>query len=849
MKFRTLYIILLCGLAFGSALPLYGQKTLKELVAEEKAQKEREKAEKEAREQRAKSQDSKSGGQESSSKSPEEAADYVTETDSAIWAPTRVKQLGAQNYGELTQPTSSLDLRDPDNITTTVEYQPESGTYIIRTKIGDTDITTPYMLTQDEYNRYAEQQMMHRYWQQKIGEVEHNNEKKFDITDMKFNIGPADKVFGPGGVQLKMQGSAELLFGFKHQYIANPSLTVRARNNNIFDFDEKIQASVQGKVGQKLNFNLSYNTEASFSFDQQNLKLNYKGEEDDIIQSIEAGNVTMDLPSSLIRGSKALFGIKTNLKFGKLKIQALISQQNSEAQTVSSKGGAQMTRFDISGDTYDENRHFFLSHFFRDNYEKSMETVPYIASGVTINKIEVWITNKRGNYDQARNIVAFTDLGENSSHTQITAWGGAPTGAPDNNANSLYETVRTTNFRDLQQTSSALEGLNGMDGGADFEKIESARLLTSSEYTLNPALGYISLKSALNQDEVLAVAYEYSYNGRVYQVGEFSTDGSEELRAPAALALKMLKSSANAPGQKNRGTWDLMMKNIYSLGATSVQADKFELYVTYRNDSVGTDVQYLNEGPISGKQLIRVMNLDRLDQKNNASPDGRFDFIEGLTVYASSGKIIFPVLEPFGSHLAAVLGNDPQLTSKYCFPELYDSTLVVAQELSEKNKFHLTGKYKGTNGSEIRLGAMNVPRGSVTVTAGGATLIENVDYTVDYTMGTVTILNSSILESGTNVDVKLENQSTFSMQRKSLFGAHLEYEFSKDLVLGGTIMHLRERPLTTKVNTGSEPLANTIWGVNGSWKTEMPDQCGVRPPYPRAHARCRFCGNGIYRRF
>ena len=481
---------------------------------------------------------------------------------------------------------------------------------------------------------------------------------------------------------------------------------------------------------------------------------------------------------------------------------------------------AQTTKFDVSGDNYDENRHFFLSHFFRDHYEEAMASVPYIASGFTINKIEVWITNKRGNYDQARNIVAFADLGENSQHT-ITNWGGTPTGSPDNNGNTLYEFIRTTPFRDLQQTSTALEGQNGMEGGLDFEKIESARLLTSSEYTLNSALGYISLKSALNQDEVLAVAYEYTYNGRVYQVGEFSTDGSEELRAPNALALKMLKSSANAPGVKNRGTWDLMMKNIYSLGATSIQQEKFELYVTYRNDSVGTDIQYLNEGPISGKQLIRVMNLDRLDQKHNASPDGRFDFIEGLTVYSSGGKIIFPVLEPFGSHLAKSLGNDPRLVQKYCYQELYDSTLVVAQELSEKNKFHLTGKYKGTNGSEIRLGAMNVPRGSVTVTAGGATLIENVDYTVDYTMGTVTILNTSILESGTNVDVKLENQSTFSMQRKSLFGAHLEYEFNKDLVLGGTIMHLRERPLTTKVNTGSEPLANTIWGINGSWKTEM----------------------------
>ncbi len=803
---------------------LYAQsskpKTLKELIAEEKAQKEAEKKAKASQESRG-AYESGTSQESRDAQSPEEAADIVTETDSALWAPTQVKQLGFENFGSLSAPSSSMDLQDPNNISTTVEYQPETGTYIIRTKIGDTDVTTPYMLTQDEYNQYAERQLMHRYWQQKIGEVEHNNEKKFDITDMKFNIGPADKVFGPGGVQLKMQGSAELLFGFKHQYIANPSLTLRARNNNIFDFDEKIQASIQGKVGTRLNFNLSYNTEASFSFDQQNLKLNYKGEEDDIIQSIEAGNVTMDLPSSLIRGSKALFGIKTNLKFGKFKIQALISQQNSEAQTVSSKGGAQTTRFDISGDNYDENRHFFLGHFFRDQYEDAMASVPYIASGVTINKIEVWVTNKRGNYDQARNIVAFTDLGESARHTQNESWGGPMSGPPENNTNSLYATVRTTDFRDLQQTSSALEGLNGMEGGVDFEKIESARLLTSSEYTLNSSLGYISLKSALNQDEVLAVAYEYTYNGRVYQVGEFSTDGSEELRAPNALALKMLKSSANAPTKKNRGTWDLMMKNIYSLGATSIQSEKFELYVTYRNDLVGTDMQYLNEGPISGKQLIRVMNLDRLDQKHNISPDGRFDFLEGLTVYSSSGKIIFPVLEPFGEHLARMLDYDASLVAKYCFQELYDSTLVVAQELSEKNKFHLTGKYKGTNGSEIRLGAMNIPRGSVTVTAGGATLIENVDYTVDYTMGTVTILNSSILESGTNVDVKLENQSTFSMQRKSLFGAHLEYEFTKDLVIGGTIMHLRERPLTTKVNTGSEPLANTIWGVNGSWKTEM----------------------------
>ena len=745
------------------------------------------------------------------------------DNDSIVMAPLQVQSVGAANYEELTRIPSSLDLENPDNVTTSIEYDPVMGCYVMRTRIGDIDIATPYMMTMDEYRAYSERQEMGKYWQTKISEVEHDNESKFDITDMKFNIGPADKIFGPGGVRLKLQGSAELMFGFKHQYVDNPALTERSRNNNIFDFDEKIQVNVNGKVGDKLNFNMGYNTEASFSFDQINLKMGYQGQEDDIIQSIEAGNVSMNLNNSLISGSSALFGVKTDLKFGKLKVQALISQQNSESQSVSSKGGAQTTNFEIPIDTYDENRHFFLSYYFRDNYEQAMSQLPYIASSVTINRIEVWVTNKRGNYDQARNIVALADLGENDgTHILSNRWTpAADARSPYNKANTLYETlIQDTRIRDIQQVSSAMQELSNMELGEAYEKIESARLLNSGEYTLNAALGYISLKTALNQDEVLAVAYEYTYAGQVYQVGEFSTDASESLKAPNALLLKLLKSTNNAPNQKGKGTWDLMMKNIYSLGASQMSSDKFELYIQYRNDSVGTEMQYLMEGKIKGKQLLRVMNLDRLDSRNNSTPDGRFDYVEGYTANSSTGRIIFPVLEPFGSHLEKEIG-DKRIAEKYIFQELYDSTLVSAQELSEKNKFVLMGKYKGSAGNEIRLNAMNVPRGSVVVTAGGATLIENVDYTVDYTMGIVTILNQSIINSGTNVDVKLENQSLFSMQRKSLFGAHLEYEFSKDFTVGGTIMHLREKPLTTKVNTGSEPLANTIWGVNTSWKTEL----------------------------
>jgi len=743
--------------------------------------------------------------------------------DSAVMAPLRVRELGVQNYDDLTRTPSSLDLKDPDNVQTTVEYDARTGYYVVHTRIGDVDIATPYLMSDDEYRAYSERQQMGQYWQQKIGEVEHDNERKFDITDMKFDIGPADKVFGPGGVQLKLQGSAELLFGFKHQYVNNPALTQRSRNNNIFDFDEKIQVNVTGKVGDKLNLNMSYNTEASFDFDQQNIKLNYQGKEDDIIKSIEAGNVSMNLNSNLIKGSTALFGVKTDLQFGKLKVQALISQQNSESQSVSSKGGAQMTEFEVPIDNYDENRHFFLSYYFRDNYEAAMEALPYVASGVTINRIEVWVTNKRGNYEQSRNIVAMTDLGEyDPEHVLNDAWNTYGGRTPYNKANSLYETLTQSypQVRDIQQTSTVLQGIGGMDSGEDYEKVESARMLSSSEYTLNAALGYISLRAALNQDEVLAVAYEYTYAGQVYQVGEFSTDAGESLKAPNALIMKLLKGTNNAPSKKGKGTWDLMMKNVYSIGASQMSSEKFELYIQYRNDSVGTDMQYLMEGKCKGKQLLRVMKLDRLDSKNNPHPDGRFDYVEGYTALSNNGRIIFPVLEPFGSHLAKEIG-DPVVAQRYVYQELYDSTLVSAQELSEKNKFTITGKYKGSAGNEIRLNAMNVPRGSVVVTAGGATLVENVDYTVDYTMGTVTIINQSILDAGTNVDVKLENQSLFSMQRKGLYGAHLEYEFNKDLTVGGTLMHLREKPLTTKVNTGSEPLANTIWGVNLNWKTEM----------------------------
>jgi len=737
-----------------------------------------------------------------------------------------IKKYKQDTYEDLTK-KYPMDAPKPDNLKSVVEYDSKTGNYVLRTYVGNTEIATPFLMTEQEYRNFSAKKDMQSYWKEKNSKASLNNEDKFSISDMKFNIGPADKVFGPGGVQIKTQGSAELIFGFKSNTVENPALTERMRTSNIFDFNEKIQMNVTGSVGDKVNFGLNYNTESSFDFDQKMVKLAYKGKEDDIIKSIEAGNVSMPLNSSLITGSTALFGIKTELQFGKLNVVALASQQESQTQTVSSKGGAQTTKFDISVDNYDENRHFFLSQYFRSTYEKSMSKLPYVASGIIINtsRVDVWVTNKRGNYDQARNIIAFMDLAESKRIDNTQLW--QPTNSldslPSNKANNLYRNILAlADIRDIQKTNSILSSSyagSSFNGGEDYEKIESARKLDPSEYTINPSLGMISLRNTLNPDEVLGVAYEYTYGGQVYQVGELSTDPISDpqgvIKNPA-LIIKLLKGTSQSTKLKS---WDLMMKNVYSLGALQIQPDKFTMNITYRNDSIGTDLRYLTEGKIKNELLLRVMNLDNLDSKNAPNPDGKFDYIEGLTVQSSSGRIIFPVLEPFGSHLKKMI-NDTKLAEKYIYQELYDSTLVVAQQFSEKNKFHLMGEYKASSGSEIRLNAMNVPRGSVTVTAGGATLVENKDYTVDYTMGTVTIINTGLMESGTNIDVKLENQSMFSMQRKTLMGTHLEYKFNKDFSVGGTIMHLSEMPLTTKVNTGNEPISNTIWGMNTSWRTE-----------------------------
>lgn len=712
---------------------------------------------------------------------------------------------------------SKLYGKAPANINVQTEYDPNTGSYIITEKTGNIITRPPVVMSFKEYQDYDAQRALRSYWREKSLATKGTSGDGI-IPSIYIGGQAFDKIFGGSTIDVRPNGSAELIFGVLANRRDDPSLNERQRKTVNFDFQQKIQMNVIAKVGDKIEFKANYNTESSFDFENK-IQLKYEGKEDEIIKLLEVGNVNLPLNSTLIQGSQSLFGVKTKMQFGRTTVTAVFSQQESETKNITVEGGAQTSTFRLSADQYEENRHFFLSQYFRDQYDKALEKLPIIQSNINITKIEVWITNIGAAVTDNRNIVAFQDLGDKIPYNQsLSTTIGAPT-YPDNYANNLLSYLDINQLRNINSASNYLKA-NGFIGGIDFEKVENARKLSASEYTFNPKLGFISLNTNLNPDQSLAVAYQYTVVGdtTVYQVGEFSDDG---VSAPNSLVVKLLKSTAV---NTRIPLWKLMMKNVYAIGSYGINRQDFILNVLYSGGTNGVPTGFLSEGQIAGEPLIRVLGLDNLDPQLNPPPDGIFDFIDnaatqGGTINSSNGRIYFPVVEPFGKDLRKKIG-DEKLADKYCYDSLYTLTKVGAQQYPEKNKFILEGFYKSSVSSEISLNALNVPQGSVRVTHGGIPLTENVDYTVDYTLGRVKIINEALLSSGTPINISLESNTMFSIQSKRYMGAHVDYEVSKDFVLGATIINLAEKPLTQKTILGEDPISNTIWGLNIAWQDE-----------------------------
>ncbi|MEO0311279.1 MAG: hypothetical protein RIQ89_936 [Bacteroidota bacterium] len=746
-----------------------------------------------------------------------EAAPLVLDSDSTA-LPFPFDDRHADPYNE-PPPSSPLALPDPANIKTEVEYDLDNHQYNISERMGDLFYRNPSYMTFEEFKESQFKKSTRAYFKQRSEEDDKLNKKSL-IPGIKINSVIFDRIFGGTNVDIRPQGSAELIFALNTNKNGNPSIPVRQRKITTFDFDEQIQMNVTANIGEKMKLSTNNNTQSTFDFENR-MKLEYTGYEDDIIKKIEAGNVSF--PSTrLIDGSQTLFGVKTQLQFGRLTVTNVFSQQRGNSNCITVNGGAQTTFFEIRADQYEVNKHFFLGQYFKDQYDNALKDLNLINSGVNITRIEVWVTNTQNATTDNRNVLALTDLGEynfDTSQSLVTQRFGRE---PDNKSNDLLlngviDTLSSSTFRDPGTAAlSQFGNVYNFSDQKNYALVTLARKLQPSEYTVNNRLGYISLNVSLNPNQVLAVAYEYTLNGRVYKVGELSTEG---IAPPRALFVKLLRSRNIIT---KFYTWDLMMKNIYSLNGFNIAEKDFRLDVMYQDDKVGSNVNFISEGcsTVNSVQLVRLFNMDDMNVNQDPQPDGLFDYIPGITIQPQNGKIIFPVREPFGSYLRTRFCGDSTLAEKYAYDALYDSTVVAARQIPEKNKFLIKGSYQSGAGSDIPLNAVNLPQGSVKVNAGGRQLSEGADYTVDYTLGRVKILNTGVMSSNSPIQICFESQSLFALQTKTMFGSRFEYFVHKDLQLGGTVLRLSERPLTQKVNIGDEPISNTMIGVDGNYRTE-----------------------------
>lgn len=713
--------------------------------------------------------------------------------------------------------SSPLDLKTPSNIERKVEYDPETRQYVITETIGGRFFRDPMYMSFEEYQRYELNRSKQDYWKERTGSSNLMQSKGI-VPKLYVNNQVFDRIFGGSQVDIRPQGTAELIFSGRFQKNENPALNKRQQKTGSFEFDQKIQMNVIGNIGDKLRLTTNYNTESTFDWENQ-MKLEYTGYEDEIIKKIELGNVSLPIGGTLVSGSQSLFGIKTQLQFGRLTMTTVFSQQKSEKKELTFSSGAQTSEFKFSADNYEANKHYFLAQYFREQYNTALSRIPAIISGISISKIEVWVTNKNNTTTDTRDIIAFLDLGENEPFNTAQITGGtnplpssdtANSNVPSNNLLAILPAkVRESNDNSID------EFFKNNGGSNNYAKLTNARKLSEREFTFHPQLGYISLNSSLNSDEVLAVAYRYTYNGKEYTVGEFSTENPPS-NPQKVLYTKLLK---NVSVKTQLPTWDLMMKNIYSLNAFQISPKNFKLNILYLDEKTSTHINYLPDASdtIKTKPIIQLLNLDNLNSSGNTVPDGIFDFIDGITINATNGRVIFPLLEPFGENLGAGVYNVPE---KYKFRELYDSTKYRAQQVPERNKFIITGSYQSSSGSEFSLNAINIPQGSVIVTAGTAVLKEGTDYTVDYNIGKVKIVNEGILNSGAPIKISLESNTLFNIQSKSLFGSRFDYKVNENLNLGGTVLKLTERPITQKVNIGDEPISNSMYGLDLNYRTD-----------------------------
>ncbi|HZY09827.1 MAG TPA: cell surface protein SprA [Bacteroidota bacterium] len=548
------------------------------------------------------------------------------------------------------------------------------------------------------------------------------------------------------------------------------------------DFNQEVRINVNGIVGDKLNILADWNTQRTFEYENQ-LKIKYTGYEDEIVQSVEAGNVSLQTPS-LVGGGQALFGIKAKLQTGPLTLTTLLSQKKGQTKELVVSGGAQQSSLEIFPHQYSKSYYFVdtLYEAFYDILNRSQ--IPNISQNPQIQqkqiiKIDLWVSQSGYRIDPSqRQANAYIDL-------------------PPRLASASYPS-------DVESTLSKRTG--DLEQGR-FIKIDPA------QYKVNQFGGYVVLNTNVTDDQALAVSYTVVGNDFIGGTADdeiFGATSEADTTVDGKLILKLVKPRYLQPSYKR--AWKMLLKNVYPIGGRDLKKEGFELHILRRTNGPEQDA-------ILGEYLLRVLGLDRFDQNNSEAPDNVFDFIPGLTVNIERAEIIFPTLRPFDEGIRRYFQNlNPPINvpDSLLFGDIYDTTQTAAANNITNNKYFLRVKSSTAQSSRYNLG-FNIVEGSVQVLLNGSPLQPNIDYTVDYIIGEVIIRNPQALLPGANVQVKYEQNDLFQLASKTLIGARGEMpNLLPNTNLGFTMMSLNQATLSDKVRLGEEPTQNLILGADAS---------------------------------
>ncbi len=681
-------------------------------------------------------------------------------------------------------------------------------------------------------------------------------------------------IFGKNEVALTVNGTSNVNLGVRYNQ-NDLSSAISGRDGTYApDFGQELNLNVAGTIGDKLAINVNYDTQSQFDFENQ-VSLVYTGYEDDIIQRIEAGNVFLQTPATLIRGGQRLFGLRTDLQLGPLALTAVASQQDAETVDKVFEGGTDAQSFNLAPYDYDDNTHFFLGYAFHNWFDEAHErpgTLTPPPGFIEFVGIEVWKhepgLNQAPSDANTTWAVALADLAEppavldggeaylgdfnTTTYAYANARAPLPNPALDQYSDAAINTVRLN----ADGNSTAPEFLVDRDPEDGQREIPDAgysnnkfrKLRANVDYTFDPTLGFLSMTSALTEKDQLAVAYQYRVRRpdgttEVVTVGDYNQPAQTDAQTGRRTILKLIRSDLPVAQDP---LWDLTLRNIYRVGGRSLDPNNFDFDILFEPPG-STPSNEPRDLSLQQQTFLQILGLDRVNTSGTAVPDNAFDFQSQITVDRENGRIIFPVRQPFGDYLreqlfpfGATVSTSPSTPplnvslTNTTLAEALDRYAPVTAEgeglyelpksqaskrLNALSRWQLDGEFSSQTQSTFNIG-FNLVEGTVRVTSSGQELREGTDFRVNYTGGTVEIINPTYLQKGKEVRVSVEQQKFFSIGSKTLLGLRADYRLDEDFVLGATWMQLAERPLGDKFRVGEEALDNSILGLDGAYRAE-----------------------------